>query len=873
MQARTLVIYGWLLLVSCGSPPSPREASSGPKVTTAGEPAKPGLGPLLPAYELARVEPGTYGPVSLALDGGTLSVWAAPGPTERTWFARSIDRDGRATSAARTIGKTGLELGLVTLAPVSQGLRSLLVYSTQPTEHTTKIQALLLDPSGAPRAPMADLVTLASALLWMQVADTGAGPLVFYAVARENLAEVRAVGLSAEGGVRFADREVVSGLRAWQLVPAPDGATLAVVRATSQGTGGMVSFLMVDRDGVVTKGPIDLDDRATAELDLDLTRVGQNYVLAWSDRRGIDSRILLAAVDPSGSIVTKPTPGLAAIGEQTLVKIVAPAKGGRAVLVWENPSLPFSRRMLSLAEVDDKAHVGNKTVHIACSSRSSTLPEIVAMEDGIRVLTLDDFGAGSGNESTEPMPTFMEFGRELTPRAAVPLTLQGSKDKAVIPLLAWGLDCRHGCRATAAFDDTPVTIATIDLADTVGRPKATEKVRDLVSTAPSTRPALERLDSIVEVEPLADLAVTPQSDGFHVATLTYFDPSTPLKRLAKAGPDGRTDPLQARVDVFSVGADGNVRAPQTISYRAASLPGLSIATSKTTPGGSLVGWAAPDQGQPQLFLSLVGDDAKKRSQRMLTHQHGRLDDVTVTTVDDGWLVAWVDERTREFELYASRVGRTLERRGAEQRLTNRPGDLSALALIALRDEALVVYASSRKATKKRGVELYTRRISLTDAQPLDVEHRIMELPGAVKFLTATKHEDGVVLGWLELPTDTGPGDGVARIRYLRLDAKGQAASQGSVLVLRDAVPASLALECPGAYCHGILIADVGGRGELQGITFDPKSSTLPTPIAMSRSLGTVEQNVAPVLVGDHVFMVDQVDAERARLVHAKLIWE
>lgn len=874
MQARKLILHSCLLLVSCGAPSTPRLVIEAPKVSSASKPELAALGPLLPAYELARVEPGTYGPVSLSLDAGTVSVWAAPGPVERTWFARSVDRDGRATVASRVIGKSGPELGLVTLASVSQGLRSLLVFSTLPNEHTTKLQALILDPSGTPKSPMVDLAASESALLWMQVADTSAGPMVLYAIARDNHAEVRVMGLTADGAIRFADREVFAGLRAWQLVSAPDGATLGIVRAARQGQGGIVSLLMLDHNGVVTKGPIDLDDHATAELDLDLTRVGHNYVLAWSDRRGIDSRILLSAVDPSGTIVTKPTVAVGSVGEQTLVKIVTPPKSGRAVLVWENASLPFTRRMVSLAEVDENAHVGKKIVHMACSSRSSTLPEIVATPDGIRVLTFDDFAKGLGSESAEPMPMFIEFGPELTPRAAVPLTLQGANNKSVVPLLAWGLDCRHGCRATAALDDTPVTIATVSLLDVNKRPRASEKLAELVSVAKPSRPALESLDSIAEVEPLADLAVTRAGDGFQMATVTYFDPTTPLKRLPKAGPDGRTDPLLARVEVFSVEPNGKVQPPQTISYRATSLPGLAIsAANSPSNSGSLVAWAAPDQGQPQLFLSLVGGDAKKRSQRMLTHKRGRLDDVTAAPLDDGWLVAWVDERTNELELYASRVTKTLERRGVEQRLTERPGDLSALALVPLRDSAIVVYAASRKAAKRRSVELYTRRISLADAQPLDAEHRVLELPGVIKFLSATKHEDGVLLGWLEVSTESGPTDGAARVRTLRLDAQGLPATQSNALVVTDAVPAALALECPNAVCHGILVADVGGRGELQGFAFDPKAATLPKPIPLARSLGTVEQNVAPVLVGEHVFMVDQVDAERARIVHARLTWD
>jgi hypothetical protein len=827
----------------------------------------------LEAYELARVEPGAYGPISVSLDGGTLAVWASAGPKERTWHARALDRDGHAATAPQVIGKAILELGLVTLVPVNQGLRSLLVYSTQPSEQVTKLYAQLLDSTGSPKAPLVDLGTLGSPLLWTQVVDTSAGPIVLYAITREDRAEIRAAGLTPEAKLRFTDRQIAAGLRAWQVVAAPDGAVVAVVRATSHGQGGVVSLLFLDQGGAVAKGPIDLDDRPTAELDLDLTRVGMNYVLAWSDRRHIDSRIRLAAVDPAGGIVTKPQSSLPAIGEQTLVKIVPPPKGGRAVLVWENPSLPFSRRMLSLAEVDANANVADRVVHLACSSRSSTLPEIIATDDGLRVLTFDDLGASTGNESTDPLPTYVEIGPGLLPRAAVPLTLQGTKGKSAAPLLAWGLDCRHGCRATAALDDSQVTIATIPLPDMVGRPGAQRLAHQLVVTNSSAFPRLERLDSIAEVEPLADLAVARNRDGFLMATLTYFDPTTPLKRLAKPGPDGRTDPLRARVDIFSVASQGDAPSPQTISYRASSLPGLAIAPAGTPPDSSGIAWSAVDQGQPQLFMTRLSDDGKKLSQRMLTHKKGRLDEVALTAVDDGWLLTWMDERTNELELYASRVNKNLERRGPEQRLTNRPGELSELVLVPMRDEAVVVYVASRRSAQKRGVDMFTRRIALSDARPIDDEHRILEVPGAIKFLSATKYEEGMILGWLEIPVDSGPADSAATLHYVRLDARGHAISQSSTLTEPNAVPASLSIECTGSLCHGVVVVDVGGRGELQGFSFDPKSPSLPILVPLARSMGTVEQNVAPVLIGEHVFMVDQIDAERTRVVHAKLAWQ
>lgn len=830
----------------------------------------------LPAFELARVEPGTYGPVSVGLEAGTLTVWAVPRQRGRTWHARAIDRDGRASTPARVIAETSLDLGLVSLNPVSQGLQGLLVYSLQPAEQSTTLHALLLDSSGAPKSSTVLLTKLNSNLLWTQAVDMGAGPIVFYAVARGDRAEIRAVGLTPDGRIRFVDRPVVSDLRAWQIINAPDGATLAVIRANGQGSGSIVSLYLLDQSAATSAGPIDLDDRPSTEGDLDLTRVGKNYVVAWSSRAAIDSRIYLAAVDPSGSIVSAARPALAANGEQVLIKLVPPAKQGRAVMVWENASLPFQRRMLSLAQVDDRGNVPSNVVNLACSSRSNVLPEIVATAEGFSALTFDDSDDTSAAKMSDPMPTYVEFDTGLVPRAAVPLVLEAAKDRTAVPLLAWGLDCRHGCRALGALDDSPVTIATVPLSDVSKRPNAQELARRVTATQPTTGLRVESLESLTELEPIADLAAIPGKDGFLVTAVTYFDPTTPLKRLAKPGPDGRTDPLQARLDVLPFSTKQNAPpTPVTLSFRANSLPGLSVAASKGKTAGFGVAWSAIDQGQPQVFMTTLGEDGKKLQQRMLTHKRGRLGDLALTANEDGWLVAWMDERTEQPNLYAVALSPTLERRGAEQRLTTASLDASDLsvALVPLQTEAVLVYAVSRRAGRNRSVELYTRRVSKRDAQPIGTEQRVLELSGPAKFLSAVPHEDGIVVAWIEVAADAGLADKDAKVRWVRLDKQGAAVTQPSTLTIPDAVPAAMAVECPGERCHGVLTVDVGGRGELQAFTFHPRAAETITTIPLTRSLGTAEQNVAPVLSGEHVFMIDQIDAERTRVVHAKLRWE
>jgi hypothetical protein len=160
-----------------------------------------------------------------------------------------------------------------------------------------------------------------------------------------------------------------------------------------------------------------------------------------------------------------------------------------------------------------------------------------------------------------------------------------------------------------------------------------------------------------------------------------------------------------------------------------------------------------------------------------------------------------------------------------------------------------------------------------DGQPLAPAQRLLEISGAVKFLSATRFETGAVLSWLEVMSEGNSVDAPGRVRFLRLDDKAMAAGPTTGLPEAGLSPVSVALDCPAKQCHGVVTADAGGRGELFAFSFDPLAATVPELVSVIRSLGTVEQNVTPVLLGDHLFAIDQVDAERARILHATLRWQ
>jgi hypothetical protein len=858
-----------LLILGCSSSPKPTAVPSQSARVAEALPAK-AVGVSLTTEKLAEVEPGTYGPVSVSLAEGALALWVSPGQSTRQLRVAALDDTGRRRAAPVVVGQCEADLGLVALKAVTNERQALLVYSTQTDDQSTKVRALLLDGNGLAKTAPIELVTMHAALIWLDVVDTASGPVVLYASGRDDRAEIRAVGLTPTMALRFADREVMSGLRAWQVVKSADGAALAVVTGNEGGRGGQVSLLLLDDQATFVGKPIELSTGGLAELDLDLARVGKSYVLAWSERKRIDASVMVAAVDSAGNVVLPPTAATRPMGEQSLVKLVPPGPLGRAALLWEDLNLPNGRRRLSLSEIDETGKLASNTIYLPCSSQSNQVPEIVATSKGWSILTLDDGIETASGGDDAPVPVYLEFGPGLVPQAKTELKL--TEAKGGIPLLVWGLDCHQGCRATAAFDGSPVQIQTVLFGNAAAQPGAAAKANAFVAGDNSRLPRLEQIETLLEVEPLADFAVVRNDSGYQLSYLTYFEATAPLSKLNKPGPDGRTDPLQARVDVLTLSEAFALSSPTTISLRATSQPGVSLATGSLEAPGTAFAWSALDQGQPQLFMTLLGADGKKRSQRMLTRRKGVLDEVTVVPASDGWFAAWLDERGPIAELYGIRVTKTLERRGNEQRISQGTGQVTSLAVLPQDGHLLAVWAEVKKAAQRRQVALYARRLSLSDGSPLSPVTRLVENSGAVKFLSLTRFESGALLSWLEVMQEGNSVDAPGRVRYLRLNEKGAVASPSMGLAEQKLSPVSLALECPGKRCHGVVTADLGGRGELLAFDFDPLVDQVPALVPVMRSLGTVEQNVSPILLGEHLFAVDQVDAERARIMHATLRW-
>src|SRR5690606_33201340 len=112
------------------------------------------------------------------------------------------------------------------------------------------------------------------------------------------------------------------------------------------------------------------------------------------------------------------------------------------------------------------------------------------------------------------------------------------------------------------------------------------------------------------------------------------------------------------------------------------------------------------------------------------------------------IVAWIDERDGDPEVYSAKIDERLQRVGTEQRVTRAPGAASGPALLPVADGVVLVWADARDGERPGFSSIYTTKLSARDASP-----------EAERVLFASRHHahspalaargDTVVVAWGE----------------------------------------------------------------------------------------------------------------------------
>lgn len=792
----------------------------------------------------------------------SLAVWAEAAASGRSLFAAAIDAKGIPGKPAR-FGNIAPELDLVLVrgfgaaSGKAVGQPRFAVVNTRRSEQKTSLDVTALSASAVAVWGPTTLVERAARVLWVGFVVAGETPLLLWAEQQGGAkpgdpASVYGMPVALDGKAQ-QPVAIVNKACVWQAAAVAGRAAVASVRPGPNGCAtGTVTLDLLGASGKSEKS-VELGGRAA--LDLDLVASPDAFVLAWSDREQLEPRAVTAVVDVKGVVRSPAAAAVAALGEQGVIALApGPTPSSPAFLVWENlAERPETARFFEISALNANGRASGAHSRLLYGRADGGAPELASYGTGLAALTLAPACSGDDDESCAggPVPTFVAFDAGLKVQASEPLMLDALGGHAAD--LGWGLTCQSGgCFALAAPSRSPAALFTVPLPlrHSPYHPAAEE-------TALAAKPRVSSSDVLLRAEaPLSQIAVGELNGRSLVGYVTDFDPTTPWQKLTKPAEDGRLEPLRARIALRPFAADGARPAlgdEQVLSLRAHSLGGLSLLTEPATGKDALAVWTGLDKGEPQVFLTSVGLDGKRGQQRMLTRKTGEASDVAGLVVDGGYLVAWVDERSGDAEVYSARVGRALEKASPEQRVTTSDGAASQLTLTRVGGKPYALWADARAAEEPGWADIYGAFLRPGDAARDGNEHRLSSTRPHSFSPQASQLGGSPVVAWLEEGVDATP----ASVRLAVLSPSGDITGNVSVVPINGGVPRGLGIACQDVSCRVAVTVEADGRGELHGFEWRPSSEAR---VAKLSSLGGPSAvAVAPLVQGNFVYVADLRD--------------
>lgn len=854
-----------LMLTACGGnssnedvrTPIPRPRKAAPSV------APPQGGPFLAAAAIARIPAGTFGPYLGMRANGGLAVWASLVADTRAWFARPLSASGEARGEAVRLGDAPSELGLVALRPLREGFARL---SSHKTSDGEVVELALVSDDGALVAGPTSLGRSSKSILWLEVIPNANGAAVLWAASGAGRAEIWTALVTPKAELVAPARVVARDAGAWQAVAFGKGLALAVTHVGKGNTHGPIELSLIN--GADASAPITINAEISADLDLDMAALGERVVLAWSDHRGGENRVFSAAVDSNGKVIAPAAPATPPLGEQAVLRVIPPVEGGsRGYLAWEALDAQVaSYRSFQVAEFQPNGRVTSPRGTFEYWKMDGSMPEIAATPRGVALLTLAPVCARDAQctKASPIAPEFVEFDASFAITSSEPLSPSNMRANAPSSL-AWNLTCPNGaCFALTAQASVPSPVALTRLEHLSDSYRAPAQRVELPPP-----PRIIADEALAETPPLSQIALTETNAGNLLGWLTDFDPTTPWVKLKKATPDGRFEPLRARFDLqgFAAAAPfAPLSAVETMSLRAHSLGGIAL-SGGANQKDTLTAWSGLDGGQPQVFLTLVDKFGKKLAQRMLTHKTGDLSDVALAPVGNDYLVAWVDERSSDPELYATKVNHALARIAPEQRITQAPGAATDLSLVATKSGALAVWADSRESERAGTADIYVTPLRGSDANRTATEFAVQKTRTHSFSPVARAYGTGALVAWLEAASDRTDGE-PAHVNFAELDDTGKLVGSVQGVGVGSGTPVTIGLDCADRACRAVVSVDSNARAELYAIPYREGKAGNPVRI---RTSNNAPSSVAPLVRGNEVYISD-VQRGVSRLRRLQLEW-
>jgi hypothetical protein len=304
---------------------------------------------------------------------------------------------------------------------------------------------------------------------------------------------------------------------------------------------------------------------------------------------------------------------------------------------------------------------------------------------------------------------------------------------------------------------------------------------------------------------------------------------------------------------------------------------VALAADPKGPG-ALLAWAALDNQKPQLFATLLDANGKRSTQRMLTRAAGEVSEIAATSVPGGYVVAWVDERHGDPEVYVVRLDGNLRPVGGERRLTDSPGMASDLSLLPAGDSVLLAFSDARRNADSGFGDVYVVALASKDAAPLGPARVLHEALGHAHSIRLADYAASgsaaragtAVVAWIETEGPLTDPQTSAVVRVGALDADGRFVEPPSSVRLGPGAPSGLSVTCAERRCLVVAGGSDGGQSRLVGFVWERGRAVEPQPLTSLR--GPPGQNIAMDTAGDVLFFTDQRAANVTRVHALTLKW-
>lgn len=866
MRRVAIVLLGLLAASSC-SKQAPKPAG-GQGLVLQPMSSSPGSGHAPPALSTARthlvgsITRKAIGPFLGRSTYGGLVAWITPAQRGggQELVVVPLGQDGAPFGEPHAVATVPQEATALVVRPSGTAHGGWLVAWSALLDRGESLSVFGVGADGTPHATPFDVQRTSDHVKWVDIVPTASGGMCVWAEETPaGDANILVAPLDGDGKPRGQPVRVARGVLGWATARDSDGVALALVGPGGDGSGGAgaLSWWRLDADGHPRAAPLAVGMKSTVSSDVDLVAAGSGWLLAWTDRTGEDAQVTLAAIDASGH-VAGPRHAMEAVGGASLVGLASGPAG--VALAWAEPrGRARKMRSIHLAGVSLEGPVAQPVTSVDFASGSS--PELVATEHGFALLSSAQVcGVDAGTVCDGGLaPTFVRLDGRLTPTQTEPLMVGDHNGPAA---LGWGLGCLgDGCVALAANGDTPTSIFTVDLSVRASpyRPPTTPPV-------PLDAPRVTGVVTLASGQPFADLATARVGDATLLATITSAVDARPTRHegVHQGG---------AVISVRPFDGEGQpLGTLGTITSRALSAGGVALAGAPRPEDGAALAWVARDDGDAQVHIAHLDKRGRRINEVQLTTEKGDASDVAVAWAGDGWLVAWVDARDGNGEVYATRVGRDLQRTAREERITKAPGDAGDVALVVKDDTAWLAWSDPRESPREGLADIYAVTLHTRDARRAGDEVRVLATAAHSRSPAFSLVGGGVLVAWVEDPPQGLEAHAAAMVA--RLDGAAHVLGPPQALQLADSGnPAALAIEPDGDGARVFVARSNRDDVSLDALALRSDGSTASSAWRLLDLDAPATFDVALAAAGDAVFF-DDVGASAAdhRVRRAAVTW-